>query len=211
MKNKIFTVLAAMFLAAAVNAQTDTTEVQTDTTQAQSDANEVQEITTLQTQTDTAKTEVEATAPVSNMVTVDSNLPEHLKGVTSSTVQPKHYLPVLGSYATTDAATNLTISVDEQNIGIVWIDGLPQGKVKAFLKKAPATYKIPAQKTAEGKSVAGGTLIYDKDAKQLWLCTDCAFNEADPAATFTAAKTKAKVWQLNRVDETVAVEIIQQQ
>lgn len=220
MKNKIFTVLAAMFLAAAVNAQTDTTELQTDTTQLQNEATQLQtEVTTLEAQTDTAKTEVAktevattaTTAPVSNMVTLDSNLPEHLKGVTSSTVQPKHYLPVLGSYSTSDAATNLTITVDEQNVGIVWIDGLPQGKVKAFLKKAPATYKIPAQKTVEGKSVAEGTLVYDKDAKQLWLCTDCAFNEADPAATFTSGKTKAKVWQLNKVDETAAVETIHQQ
>jgi hypothetical protein len=215
MKNKIFPVLAAMFLAAAVNAQTDTTELQTDTTQLQNEATQLQtEVTTLEAQTDTAKTEVATTAttaPVSNMVTLDSNLPENLKGVTSSTVQPKHYLPVLGSYSTADAATNLTITVDEQNVGIVWIDGLPQGKVKAFLKKAPATYKIPAQKTAEGKSVAEGTLVYDKDSKQLWLCTDCAFNEADPAATFTSGKTKAKVWQLNKVDETAAVETIQQQ
>jgi hypothetical protein len=207
MKNKIFTVLAAMFLAATVNAQTDTTKVVTDSTS-------VNTTTAVSAQTDTTKVGVSATAsattPASNLVTLDSNLPEHLKGVTSSTIQPKHYLPVLGTYTTADATTNLTIAVDEQNLGIVWIEGLPQGKVKAFLKKGPATYKIPAQKTAEGKSVSEGTLVYDKDANQLWLCTGCAFNEADPAATFTSGKTKAKVLQLNKVDATAAVETIQQ-
>jgi hypothetical protein len=86
---------------------------------------------------------------------------------------------------------------------------VPQGRVKAYLKKTPATYKIPAQKTAEGKSIAEGTLVYDKDANQLWLCTGCAFNEADPAATFTSGKSKAKIWQLNKVDATAVVETIQ--
>ncbi len=199
MKNKIFSVIAALFLVGAASAQTDTTiKTQTDSTM-------------VDVQTDSVKVEAatSSTTPVSNMVTVDSNLPEHLKGVTSSTVQPKHYLPVLGSYTTADAATNLTIAVDEQNVGIVWIDGLPQGRVKAYLKKTPATYKIPAQKTAEGKSIAEGTLVYDKDANQLWLCTGCAFNEADPAATFTSGKSKAKIWQLNKVDATAVVETIQ--
>ena len=197
MKNILLSVLASLFLFAA-NAQTDTTKTQTDTTQVQTDSTKVVSATA-------------ATTTSSNLVTLDSNLPEHLKGVTSSTVQPKHYLPVLGAYATTDGATNLTIAVDEQNIGIVWIDGLPQGRVKAFLKKSPATYKIPAQKTADGKAIAEGTLVYDKDTKQLWLCTGCAYNEADPAATFTG-KTKAKVWQLNRVEETTAAttEVINQ-
>ncbi len=199
MKIKIFSVIAALFLVGAASAQTDTTiKTQTDSTM-------------VDVQTDSVKVEAatSTTTPVSNMVTVDSNLPEHLKGVTSSTVQPKHYLPVLGSYTTADAATNLTIAVDEQNVGIVWIDGLPQGRVKAYLKKTPATYKIPAQKTAEGKSIAEGTLVYDKDANQLWLCTGCAFNEADPAATFTSGKSKAKIWQLNKVDATAVVETIQ--
>ncbi len=200
MKIKIFSVIAALFLVGAASAQTDTTiKTQTDSTM-------------VDVQTDSVKVEAatSTTTPVSNMVTVDSNLPEHLKGVTSSTVQPKHYLPVLGSYTTADAATNLTIAVDEQNVGIVWIDGLPQGRVKAYLKKTPATYKIPAQKTAEGKSIAEGTLVYDKDANQLWLCTGCAFNEADPAATFTSGKSKSKIWQLSKVDATAAAETIQQ-
>jgi hypothetical protein len=77
--------------------------------------------------------------------------------------------PVIGKYESSvnaDAAL-ITITLDEQNKGLVWIEGLPQGKVKAMLRKSPATYKIPAQKTAEGNEVAEGTLIFDKETNTL--------------------------------------------
>ena len=124
-------------------------------------------------------------------------LPEHLKGVTSSTLKPEHYLPVLGSYQSSGTtAQNLTITLDEQNIGIVWIEGLPQGRVKAYLKKSPATYKIPAQKTSEGKSVSEGTLYYDQATRQLSACIGCTYNETNPASVFEGtAKGKGKGWK----------------
>ena len=78
--------------------------------------------------------------------------------------------PVLGNYefkGPADQTTNLKISLDEQNKGIVWLEGLPEGKIRAQLRKSPATYKIPMQKTEDGKSIAEGTLIYDKDNNQL--------------------------------------------
>lgn len=113
--------------------------------------------------------------------------------------------PVVGKYQVTDkegASSSLTITLDETNKGIVWIDGLPQGKVKATLRKSPATYKIPSQKLGEekdAKSVAEGVLIYDKDANVLNLCVGCTFNNEDPATAFTtpaepvAAETEKKV------------------
>lgn len=52
----------------------------------------------------------------------------------------------------------------------MWIEGLPQGRVKAMLRKSPATYKIPAQKTEEGKEVAEGTLMFDKETNTLSIC-----------------------------------------
>src|SRR5204862_5347355 len=68
--------------------------------------------------------------------------------------------PVIGQYqSNTNADQKLTITLDDQNKGFVWIDGLPQGRVKGVFKKTPATYKIPAQKTAEGTDVPEGTLI----------------------------------------------------
>ena len=173
MKNNLFLAIAALFLSAAASAQT------TDST--------------------TKKYPVNPSAPIptaSTWAKADDYLPAHLKGATSTTIEPKHFLPVLGTFQPTGTSTeNLTVTVDEQNIGIVWIDGLPQGRVKAMLKKAPSTYKIPAQKTAEGKSVAEGTLIFDKDANVLNIAIGTAFNDADPAAPFTSATPSKKVWK----------------
>jgi hypothetical protein len=96
--------------------------------------------------------------------------------------------PVLGKYesaANTDAPA-LAISLDEQNKGVVWIAGLPQGKIKATLRKSPATYKIPVQKTEDGKEVAEGTLIFDKETNTLRICIGKVFDTENPEAAFTA-------------------------
>lgn len=112
--------------------------------------------------------------------------------------------PVLGQYQSsvnTDAPS-VTITMDAQNKGMVWIEGLPQGKVKAYLRKSPATYKIPAQKTEDGKDIAEGTLVFDKDANTLNIVIGKAYNTEDPLAVFapaadvqdeeTVVKTKTK-------------------
>lgn len=213
MKNAFILGLTALTFSATALAQTEPVKPQTPPTEAtkpQTPVTTTTPATTTTTPTAPVTTTATTAAPTS-WVTLDSNLPEHLKGVTSSTVEPKHFLPVLGSYATIDAATNVTVTVDEKNLGIVWINGLPQGTIKALLKKSPATYKIPAQKTTQGKSVAEGTLVYDKDAKQLWISLGTTYNEENPTAPFTA-KGKGKVWQLNRADVTApaAVEPVQQ-
>jgi len=110
--------------------------------------------------------------------------------------------PVLGQYTvsskdasvtTTTEATvetnapvsNVTITLDETNKGIVWVDGLPQGRIKAYLRKSPSTYMIPAQKTADDKDLAQGVLIFDKDANTLDVCIGCKYNSEDPASSFT--------------------------
>lgn len=94
--------------------------------------------------------------------------------------------PVIGKYesGTNAEAVHITISVDEQNKGLAWIEGLPQGKIKAMLRKSPATYKIPAQKTEAGNEVAEGTLIFDKTTNTLSICIGKAYNPEDPAAAF---------------------------
>ena len=183
MKNALFLAIGALFISAAVSAQT------TDSTK---------------------KYPVNPSAPIpatTAWAKADDYLPAHLKGATSATVEPKHFLPVLGTFQPSGTSTeNLTVSVDEQNIGIVWIDGLPQGRVKAILKKAPATYKIPAQKTAEGKSVSEGTLIYDKDANTLSIAIGTPFNDADPAAPFTSTTPSKKVWKYTGAKADAAVQ-----
>ena len=97
--------------------------------------------------------------------------------------------PVLGTYssANTVEASTITITLDETNRGLVWIEGLPQGRIKAMLRKSPATYKIPAQKTDDGKDIAEGTLIFDKETNTLNICIGKEYNAADPANAFIPA------------------------
>lgn len=177
MKNTIFLAASVLFFSAA-NAQTDTTTKETSSATT----------TTTTTTTPATATTTTTTAPIV--------IPDHLKGVSSDNIRPEHYLPVLGSFQPSGNSTaNLTITVDEQNIGIVWIDGLPQGRVKGVLKKSPATYKIPAQKTAEGKSVPEGTLVFNPATKEIFIQLGKAFNDADPSAVFTSeTKGKSKGW-----------------
>lgn len=118
--------------------------------------------------------------------------------------------PVLGKYEVTNKdgqAATLTVTLDETNKGIVWVEGLPQGKIKATLRKSPATYKIPVQPLGEevmteeavdakdvkadkkaapkAKELPEGVLIYDKDANVLSVCLGCKYNNEDPAMVFT--------------------------
>lgn len=94
--------------------------------------------------------------------------------------------PAVGQYesSTNTDAASVTITLDQQNKGLIWIEGLPQGKLKGLLTKSPATYKIPAQKTEEGKEVAEGTLIFDKEQNTLSICIGKTYNAENPAAAF---------------------------
>lgn len=107
--------------------------------------------------------------------------------------------PALGQYETTvntADAPSVKITLDEQNKGLVWIEGLPQGRVKAMLRKSPATYKIPAQKTAEGKDVSEGTLVFDKDANTLRIVIGTPYNAEDPLAVFAAPAEESVVTEV---------------
>ncbi|HEX7844229.1 MAG TPA: hypothetical protein VF476_00430 [Chitinophagaceae bacterium] len=103
--------------------------------------------------------------------------------------------PALGQYESsvnTDAPS-VTISLDPTNKGVVWIEGLPQGRIKAMLRKSPSTYKIPAQKTEEGKDVAEGTLIFDKETNTLSIAIGKPYNAEDPGAAFLPAAVEEPV------------------
>lgn len=115
------------------------------------------------------------------------------------------------SFTGTAAVPSLVVTLDSVNKGMVWIEGLPEGKIKAFLQKSPATYRILAQRSESGKSVSEGTLILDTTTQTLNVALGAPFNSADPAAIFAFnnstpddneveikaksknAKTKAKV------------------
>jgi hypothetical protein len=122
--------------------------------------------------------------------TVDSIESKYTLAPMPNPMTTEQIFPVIGQYqSNTNADQKLTITLDEQNKGFVWIDGLPQGRVKGVLKKSPATYKIPAQKTADGKDVPEGTLIYDKDANVITVMLGRSFNDADPASVFATTTT----------------------
>ncbi|MGC4036798.1 MAG: hypothetical protein QM764_12635 [Chitinophagaceae bacterium] len=152
-----------------------------------------------------------AAKPAFSNGTVDSIAAKYKLLPMPEAMTPEQVFPVLGEYqpsatpapeATTSAATStgstttteaapavtsVKIMLDDQNKGIVWVDGLPQGKIKAFLRKSPSTYKIPAQTTADGKEVKEGTMIFDKDTKTLSVIIGKAYNDQDPAAAFAPA------------------------
>ena len=95
--------------------------------------------------------------------------------------------PALGQYESsvnTDAPS-VTISLDPEVKGVVWVEGLPQGNIKAYLRKSPSTYKIPVQQTEDGKEIAEGTLIFDKENNSLLISIGKLYNSADPSAVFS--------------------------
>lgn len=103
--------------------------------------------------------------------------------------------PVIGQYQLTNITDKtevgaVRIMLDEQKKGIVWIEGLPYGKIQAQLRRSPATYKIPAQKTIDGKDVPEGTLIYDKDTRMLSVCIGKPYNMQNPDLAFAAEETQ---------------------
>lgn len=121
--------------------------------------------------------------------TVDSIAAKYKDKLVAAPVAPglEKVFPVIGNYesATNPETPAVAISLDAQNKGLIWVEGLPQGKVKGLLTKSPATYKIPAQKNEEGKDVAEGTLIYDKELNTLSICIGKVYNAENPAAAFT--------------------------
>jgi len=125
-----------------------------------------------------------------NNATVDSISAKYKDKILPAPVAKttSNIFPVLGVYetSTNPEAGKLLITSDESNKGIIWVEGLPQGRIKALLTRSPATYKIPAQQNAEGKAVAEGTLIYDKELNTLSICIGKAYNSQDPVAAFTA-------------------------
>jgi hypothetical protein len=102
--------------------------------------------------------------------------------------------PAIGKYQVTtkDGATaDVTVTLDESNKGIVWIEGLPEGKIKGYLRQSPATYKIPAQKTDADKDIASGVFVFDKDANTVNVCVGCTYKAEDPASAFLPESEQA--------------------
>ena len=110
-------------------------------------------------------------------------------------LKTEDFFPAVGTYESTTnpEAASVVITLDPENKGLVWVAGLPQGKIKAMLRKSPATYKIPAQKTEDGKEVAEGTLVFDKDTKTLSICIGKKYNTENPLEAFMQTETTSDV------------------
>lgn len=133
--------------------------------------------------------------------------------------------PVLGKYDYTNKegeVASVTVTRDAENKGVVWINGMPQGKFKADLKQSPAIYKIPVQKTLQndveavestetavaadatekseprysGKSLKEGTLVFDTTTHKLYVNVGAKFDEENPTAIFP---------EMTAVDDSTAV------
>ncbi len=94
--------------------------------------------------------------------------------------------PVLGSYALVidGDSTHVTVVLDSLSKGIVWIDGLPQGKFKAYLKQSPVTYRIISQKSETGRQLPEGTLYLDQENNVLQIAIGKSFNDKNPTGVF---------------------------
>jgi len=95
--------------------------------------------------------------------------------------------PILGTYqlsSNNNTSGDLIITLDSTNKGIVWIDGLPEGRVKAYLMQSPATYRIISQKSATGKWVPEGTMIFNTETNALNISLGAPYNQADPGSIF---------------------------
>jgi len=103
---------------------------------------------------------------------------------TKTSLTDADIFPALGKYVSSADGPALNIVLDEQSKGVIWIEGLSQGKIRAILRKSPATYKIPAQKTESGVDIPEGTLIYDKENNVLNIITGKNYNSEDPSLAF---------------------------
>ena len=104
-----------------------------------------------------------------------------------STISIEKTFPILGTYqlaSTNNNTSNLVITLDSSNKGIVWIDGLPEGRIKAYLQQSPATYRIIPQRSSTGKMVPEGTVIYNTESNALNVSLGAPYNETDPGSIF---------------------------
>lgn len=128
------------------------------------------------------------TASVKAQSTVDSIAAKYQLQPMPEALTMEKTFPVVGSYQLTAAdgsSQNVTITLDSANQGIIWVEGLPEGRMKAYLRKSPGTYRILSQKSESGKQIPEGTLLFDPSTNTLNIALGKAFDVANPASVFT--------------------------
>ena len=181
MKNGIFLLIAAFMFTAAVNAQSTV-----DSIAAKYKLVPMPEPLTIEKTFPVLGTyqlgNTDVAASSSMSTTTDNAANASVNTTTSPAAQTSTSSPAVGAEANYTGSINITL--DQENKGLVWVEGLPQGKIKAYLRKSPSTYRILAQKTESGEQVPEGTLMYDPETKMLNIALGKAYDDADPAAIF---------------------------
>ena len=132
------------------------------------------------------------TASVNAQSTVDSIHAKYQMQPMPEPLTIEKTFPVIGNYqlnTTNGTAQTVTITLDTTNKGVIWISGLPEGTMKAYLKKSPGTYRIISQKSESGAQIPEGTLFFDPATNTLNVALGKAYDEADPTAIFTNMNT----------------------
>jgi hypothetical protein len=138
------------------------------------------------------------TAAVNAQSTVDSIHAKYQMQPMPEALTVEKTFPVIGTYqlnslnsVDNNSAQQVTIALDSSSKGIIWITGLPEGTMKAYLKKSPGTYRIIPQKSESGKQIPEGTLFFDPSTNTLNVALGKAYDEADPTAIFTNVNATA--------------------
>jgi hypothetical protein len=181
MKNRIFLVIAAFLFAAAVQAQSTV-----DSIAAKYKLVPMPEPLTVEKTFPVLGTyqlgNTDAFAPSASVTTTTNNASNSSAVTTAPSAETTTTSPAAGTEMASPGS--VTITLDPENKGLVWVEGLPQGKFKAYLRKSPSTYRILSQKTESGEQVPEGTLMYDPETKMLNIALGKAYDDADPAAIF---------------------------
>jgi hypothetical protein len=128
--------IASFLLSLAINAQQDSTKpMQQDTTKQMQQPAQSQPTTQPATQEQAQPTTTTATATTVEQKkygnpTVDSILSKYTLVPMPSPITTEQTFPVIGQYqSSTNADQKITVTLDDQNKGFAWVEGLPQGKV----------------------------------------------------------------------------------
>lgn len=149
----------------------------------------------------TALTALAITASASAQSTVDSIASKYKLLPMPEALTLEKTFPILGTYelnnatasgaATTESTNTITVALDSVNKGVIWVTGLPQGRVKAHLRKSPATYRILPQKSETGKQIPEGILMLDPTTETLNIAIGAPYVDASPEAIFAVNATTA--------------------
>ena len=151
------------------------------------------------------------TAAANAQSTVDSIEAKYKLQPMPEALTTEKTFPVLGNYqlsSTNGTAQTVTVTSDTTNKGVIWISGLPEGTMKAYLKTAPGTYRIVSQKSQSGTKVPEGTLIFDPSTNLLNIALGKAFDAANPSSVFANMSDGTALTDHTSMNETVGANTV---